>query len=160
MPDWMHHCFPVVICGSHGSSSSGRWKSVHPLTDLCCSCVVYECWVIALSVHLRSLMFFEHKDHTWCCTQAPYQACTLILFLFNPLPPSAHAMSYALLMLISFNYPLHQSFSSAISHWATCLWGSPGQHPVGKLNLFPDLQACSVIAAQRRGKTAGVWSQQ
>lgn len=162
MPDWMHYCFSFVICGSH-SSSCGRWNlCILWLTSVnCCSCVVYEGWETALPFHLRSLMFLNikiihgvaHKIHIKLAPSS---------LPFQPPPAmrtSPHAMSYALLMLISFNYPLHQSFSSAISHGATCLRGSPGQRPAGKLNLFPDLQGCSVVAAQRHRKTTGVWSQ-
>lgn len=41
--------------------------------------------------------------------------------------------------LISLNYLLHQSFSSAISQWPTCLWGWQGQPPAGMLHLISGL---------------------
>lgn len=51
--------------------------------------------------------------------------------------------------LISLNYLLHQSFSSAISQWPTCLWGSQGQPPAGMLHLISGLLGCLFLRAQR-----------
>lgn len=51
--------------------------------------------------------------------------------------------------LVSLNYLLHQSFSSAISQWPTCLWGSQGQPPAGMLHLISGLLGCLFLRAQR-----------
>lgn len=51
--------------------------------------------------------------------------------------------------LVSLNYLLHQSFSSAISQGPTCLWGSQGQPPAGMLHLISGLLGCLFLWAQR-----------
>lgn len=47
-----------------------------------------------------------------------------------------HNVSCTINALISFSYPLHHSFSSAIRQGTMCLWGSPGLPPTGMLHLI------------------------
>lgn len=145
--------FPMCLFCSHSywSGDRGRYgyKMFLLLTLLtCCSCVFcMKCSVRMLYslMSARALcMFLQLYVIIMFYTWDPALRHILLLSAHT----CTHIVSCTINALISFNYLLHQSFSSAISLGTVCLWGSPARPPAGLLHLISGLPVGSAVGAE------------
>lgn len=150
--NWLHFLM-CSFCSSHShwSGDRGRYgkrcSSYSPLLT-CCSCVFCMKCSVKLLYSLMSAralysllqLYVIIMFYTW----DPARRYTLLLSAHT----CTHIFSCTIYALISFNYLLHQSFSSAISPGTMCLWGSLARPPAGLLHLISGLPVGSAVGAE------------
>lgn len=119
----------------------GLWKVV---------CFTFFCVYPTMKPFLCSHSKIGQKELTCYMRWDPDQCYTLLLSFQSTLAThiNTHAVSCTINALVSSNYPLHQSLSSAINQGTTSLWGSPAWPPAGILHLISGLPGCLVVGAQ------------
>lgn len=150
--NWLH--FLCVHFAAHIRTEAAtvggmdiRCSSYSPLLT-CCSCVFcIKCSVKVLYSLMSARALYSFLQlyviimfYTW----DPARRYTLLLSAHT----CTHIVSCTIYALISFNYLLHQSFSSAISPGTMCLWGSPARPPAGLLHLISGLPVGSTVGAE------------